>query len=182
MSKTSAQLDRDIAEALAGAASKQPLYGHTSEATAYLVPDYPYGYTARTKIRYWLEGPKPGKGWRFVSQTENPKTGRWNKPKPSTYADWGAVMYLDADGHVKWEGVGAYTDEAKMLAFVRTFPGADMSVIRKVVPAKQKLLSDLISGRRFFTINDVRQERSEAEKERDAKELEVWAEIGGLIA
>lgn len=91
-------------------------------------------------------------------------------------------MYLDADGHVKWEGVGAYTDEAKMLAFVRTFPGADMSVIRKVVPAKQKLLSDLISGRRFFTINDVRQERSEAEKERDAKELEVWAEIGGLIA
>jgi hypothetical protein len=180
MSKTPAQLDRDIAEAVASTAGKMPLYGHTSEATAYLVPDYPYGFRERTQIRYWLES-KPGKGWRFVSQTLNPKTDRWNKPKASTYADWGAVMYLDENGHVKWEGVGAYTDEAKMLAFVRAFPGADMSMIRKVVPAKQQLLRDLFSGKRFFTINNVRQERSEAENERTRKELAIWEEIGGLL-
>ena len=85
MTKTPAQLDRDIAEALAtGISGKQPLYGHTSEATAYVVDDYPYGFQLRTQIKYWLEY-KAGKGWRFVSQTVNPKTGRSNKPKASTY-------------------------------------------------------------------------------------------------
>ena len=179
MTKTAAQLDREIAESLAGssAGGKQPLYGHTSETTAYLVEDYPYGFTTRTSIRYWLEH-KPKKGWRFVSQTMNPKTGRLNKPKASTYADWGAAMYLDENGHVKWDGVGPYTDEAKMLAFVQAFPGADMRELRKVVPAKKKLLADLISGKRFFTVNGVRQPVSEAEVERWQRETAVWDEIG----
>ena len=177
MAKTSAQLDREIAEALAS--TKEPLYGHTSEATAYLVDDYPYGYTQRTQIRYWLEG-KPGKGWRFVSQTMNPKTGRWNKPKASTYADWGGAMYKDEKGHVHWDGIGAYSDEGKILAFVKAFPEAK-SELRKVVPAKKKLLNDLISGKRYFTINGVKQPMSEKEIERTTEELAVWDEIESLL-
>src|SRR3990170_1289756 len=98
MPRTATQLDREIAEALAGTVlGKRALYGHTSEATAYLVADYPYGFRERTQIRYWLEG-KPKKGWRFMSQTLNPKTSRWNKPKASTYTEWGAAMYLDDKG------------------------------------------------------------------------------------
>lgn len=31
----------------------------------------------------------------FVSQTLNPKTGSWNKPKRGTYADFCGQMYLD---------------------------------------------------------------------------------------
>lgn len=176
-----AQLDREIAESLAGSSSgKQPLYGHTSEATAYLVDDYPYGFHERTQIRYWLEH-KPKKGWRFVSQTMNPKTGRWNKPKASTYTDWGAAMYLDEKGHVQWTGVGAYTSEQQMLDFVQTFPGADMRELRKVVPAKKKLLEDLISGKRFFTINNVRQPVSETDMARMQREMAVWDEIGAIV-
>lgn len=57
--------------------------GHVSEETARVVDDYPYG-GHRTQIRYWIETVK-GKGDRFCSQTLNPKTGRWNKPKKSTY-------------------------------------------------------------------------------------------------
>jgi hypothetical protein len=158
MTKTPAtQLDREIAESLSrplgsrAADGRQPLYGHTSEATAYLVDDYPYG-GLRTQIRYWLEH-KTGKGWRFVSQTRNPKTDRWNKPKPSTYLEWAGAMYLDDNGHVHWDGVGPYTDASKFLAFVQTFPGADLSMIRKVVPAKIRLAQDLISGAKVFTIN-----------------------------
>ena len=182
MTKTAAQLDREIAEALAHPSvdGKRPLYGHTSEATAYLVDDYPYGFRERTQIRYWLEQ-KPKKGWRFVSQTLNPKTNRWNKPKASTYADWAAAMYLDEKGHVQWTGVGPYTDEQQFLAFVTTFPGADMRELRKVVPAKQRFLSDLISGKRFFTINNVRQPVSEADVERHHNELAIWQEIGALL-
>ena len=55
MTKTPAQLDREVAEVLTRGASvdgKQPLYGHTSEATAYLVGDYPSGFRKKTQIRY----------------------------------------------------------------------------------------------------------------------------------
>lgn len=184
MPKTpAAQLDREIAHALArpiGSSDKQPLYGHTSEATAYVVPDYPYGFRERTQIRYWLEG-KPKKGWRFVSQTENPKTGRWNKPKASTYTDWGAAMYLDNEGHVQWTGIGAYSDAEKIRDFVETFPGADMSELRKIVPAKLKYLRGMISGEIFFTINKVRQPMSEADVERLRNEETTWQEIGALL-
>jgi hypothetical protein len=181
MTKTAAQLDREIAESLAGSiGSKQPLYGHTSEATAYVVDDYPYGYTLRTQIRYWLEQ-KPKKGWRFVSQTMNPKTSRWNKPKASTYAEWGAAMYLDENGHVHWTGVGPYSDAQQFLSFVSTFPGADMRELRKVVPAKLRHLRGMISGEVFFTINGVRQEQSDADIGKLNAEVVVWEEIGARL-
>ena len=83
------------------------LIGHTSPETAYVVDNYPYGFRLRCKIRYWLEY-KPGKGFRFVSQTTNPKRPgeTWNKPKPSTYHHGAAAMYIDEDtGHVSWTAV-----------------------------------------------------------------------------
>lgn len=81
------------------------LSGYIDQDTAYLVDDYPYGYTLRCKIRYWVETATRGaaKGQqRFVSQTTNPKRPGepWNKPKASTYASL-VVMYLDEVEHVK---------------------------------------------------------------------------------
>jgi len=99
---------------------KQLLLGYDSESNAYLVDDYPYGFRLRTKIRYWVESVK-GKGDRFCSQTLNPKTGRWNKPKKSTYAAVMA-MYLNEDDHVK------YTKGARA-----------MSTVEKVTDAFNKL-------------------------------------------
>lgn len=66
------------------------LWGHNSAETAYVVADYPYGFRLRCQIRYWLEYRK-GKGFRFVSQTTNPKRPGevWNKPKASTYSPLG---------------------------------------------------------------------------------------------
>ena len=84
------------------------LPGHTSEKTAYVVDDYPYGFRLRCKIRYWLEY-KSGYGFRLCSQTTNPKlsTEFWNKPKKSTYSDLG-VMGLDEQAHVTWIGITSY--------------------------------------------------------------------------
>jgi hypothetical protein len=182
VTKTAAQLDREIAEVLANPSvnGKRPLYGHTSEATAYVVDDYPYGFRERTQIRYWLEQ-KPKKGWRFVSQTLNPKTNRWNKPKASTYADWGAAMYLDDKGHVQWTGVGPYTDEAQFLAFVTTFPGADMRELRKVVPAKLRYVQGRLSGALVWKINNVAQPLTESDVERLHREQAAWEEISALL-
>jgi hypothetical protein len=188
--RTTAQLDREIAE-IAGTTPRprtagpsqhpRPLYGHTSEGTAYLVADYPYGFRERTQIRYWLEH-KEKKGWRFVSQTMNPKTGRWNKAKASTYADWAGAMYLDDDGHVQWQGIGVYSDARKILAFVRAFPGADLSVLRSLAPARIRQLRRMISGEIFVAINGVRQSYSEADASRDRAELALWEEIGALLS
>jgi hypothetical protein len=109
----------------------QPLYGHRSQETAFVVNDYPYGFTLRCKIRYWIEY-RPRFGFRFMSQTTNPKRPGevWNKPKASTYAEHAACMYLDENGHVQWRGVGVYSTHEQRAAFVRDFPQADFVVLR----------------------------------------------------
>jgi hypothetical protein len=86
---------------------------HTSPDTAYVVADYPYGFRARCSIRYWLEH-KPNHGFRLMSQTTNPKSANhWNKPKASTYAQFGACMYLDDNGHVHWTSLTEYCGGAE---------------------------------------------------------------------
>ena len=117
------------------------LTGHISPETAYVVDDYPYGYTLRCKIRYWLEF-KNGKGFRFVSQTTNPKRPGefWNKPKASTYCRFGGCMYLDENGHVKWAGLSEYSDGAEAKAWADKFgegvPEAGKSTLAGWVAAK----------------------------------------------
>jgi hypothetical protein len=101
-------------------ASRTPLYGHTSQETAYMIEDYPYGRTLRCRRRVWIEY-SPKHGFRFVSQTEHPTTKRWNKPHTSTYVETAACMYLDEQGHVAWTGVGIYTDTVEALDFAITF-------------------------------------------------------------
>ena len=97
---------------------KQYIYGHNSQETAYMVEDYPWGFRLRTQIRYWVES-KKGHGQRFVSQTQNPKTGAWCAPKPSTYCAI-AIMYLDEKGHVQWENVHRYAQEEEINKFKET--------------------------------------------------------------
>jgi hypothetical protein len=116
------------------------LSGHTSPETAYLVDDYPYGFTLRCKIRYWLEH-HPKRGFRFVSQTTNPKRGHiWNKPKASTYCRFGGCMYLNEEGHVTWSGLTEYCNGAEAQAWLNTFgegvPEAGQALLRKWVAAK----------------------------------------------
>jgi len=88
------------------------LRGHVSEDTAYVVGDYPYGFSLRCTIRYWLHTAPKGKARgqvRFMSQTTNPKRPGepWNKPKASTYYLW-AVMHVDARQHVSYQAIGFF--------------------------------------------------------------------------
>jgi len=61
--------------------------------------DYPYGFREKTTKTDYLEF-SPKHGFRHCSQTINPKTGKENNPKKSTYYD---VMILgtDENGHCK---------------------------------------------------------------------------------
>jgi hypothetical protein len=102
------------------------LSGHYSPETAFVVEDYPYGFTMRCKIRYWLE--VNSKGTRFWSQTTNPKKGNiWNTPKASTYSLVGVMIQKEAsdgkpeeDGHIGWSGMSAY-DVSKCRAYLDTY-------------------------------------------------------------
>ncbi len=116
------------------------LKGHILPETAYVVDDYPYGFRLRCKIRYWLEYHKTH-GFRFVSQTTNPKKGNvWNKPKASTYARFGGCMYLDALDHCTWSGLTAYSTGAEAEAWRNTYgegvPEAGRVILDKWVAAK----------------------------------------------
>lgn len=116
------------------------LSGHVSPDTAYVVDDYPYGFTLRCKIRFWLEY-HPKRGTRFVSQTTNPKKGHvWNKPKASTYCKFGGAMFLDDAGHVQWSGLTEYCSGAEAAAWQETYgaavPEAGVALLAKWVAAK----------------------------------------------
>lgn len=91
------------------------LRGYTSQATAYEVKNYPYGYTLRTSIFYWIET-KPNLGDRVGTYTINPKTGKPNKPKYSTYSPF-KYLYLDDNNYVRVGSISAYDIEEFKLRF-----------------------------------------------------------------
>jgi hypothetical protein len=116
------------------------LKGHISPETAYVVESYPYSFRLRCRIRYWLEH-KNGKGFRFVSQTTNPKRGDvWNKPKASTYCRFGGAMYLDDAEHVHWSGLTEYCSGAEAASWQQTYgaavPEAGREELNRWVAAK----------------------------------------------
>jgi hypothetical protein len=95
--------------------------GHTSPETAYLVDDYPYGFRLRCSIRYWIEY-KKNHGFRFASQTSNPKKPGtvWNKPKYSTYSTV-IVMTKDDRGHIYYAALSGYDSERTIQAFADAY-------------------------------------------------------------
>ena len=63
------------------------------------VENYPYGFTLRTTLFDTIEF-DPKKGYRHITQTINPKNGRLNAPKKSTYSDL-VLRYFDENNHIK---------------------------------------------------------------------------------
>lgn len=161
---------------------KTPLYGHTSEATAYVVDDYPYGFRLRCKIRYWLEHHKT-RGFRFVSQTTNPKRPGepWNKPKASAYSAIAGCMYLDEQGHVHWHNVSEYTSAAQALEYVETFPGALSEELQMLARLRVRFYRQLAAREVVPTINGVEVPEREGERERNQAEAEAWAKVVALL-
>lgn len=90
-------------------------YFHTSEKAE--VKNYPYGYL-KTSAFFSLEF-KKNKGFRSVFQTINPKTGKLNKPKYSTYSPL-LLMIEKENGHIShisgdFNGAKAINRDAKLV-------------------------------------------------------------------
>lgn len=95
------------------------ILGATTEETPYVIENYPYGFTLRTTLRAWIEH-KPKFGERAVTQTMNPKNGRWNKPKCGTYNAI-EVMGTDEDGHLSFDALHMYRSEEDIKKFVEKY-------------------------------------------------------------
>jgi len=156
------------------------LSGHTSFETAYRVENYPYG-RLRCKIWFWIEH-KASKGYRFMSRTENPKNGRMNAPKASTYMEFAGAMYLDENEHVQWAGLHAYSSPEVILTFVKNFPEySERTFLLGIVKAKERLVEKFLSGESFFTINGKKQELSITDKELRNAEIATYRQIISLL-
>lgn len=134
----------------------KPLAGHTSFETAYIVPDYPYGFRLRCKIAYWIETNKHGS--RFWSRTTNPKkvgpggADIWNKPKASTYSPV-LVMGLDENDHVKTTSVRSWASDAEIDAFIETY-GEALTPPMHVALKRMKAANAMMSKVEFVIVKD----------------------------
>jgi hypothetical protein len=96
---------------------------HTSFETAYKVENYPYGFRLRTTMHYWIETVAK-KGDRLCTCTINPKNGRINAPKKSTFSNIG-ILYLDENNHVHWDTINIYTKPNLIVDFINNTIGED---------------------------------------------------------
>jgi succinate dehydrogenase/fumarate reductase-like Fe-S protein len=162
----------------------KPLYNHVSMETSYLVEGYPYG-RLKCRIRFWLES-HPKKGFRFVSQTENPKNLQWNNPKRSTYSLLAACMYIDDKGHVQWSSVNEYSEPNKFLEFLQNFPDIILSKEEKGrlqywVSGKIAICNTTIQGKAVISINGKPCLPSETDIENAKTHLEYWEKSKTLL-
>lgn len=161
---------------------KNPLYGHASPETSYFVADYPYGFRLRCQIRYWIEE-HPKLGFRFCSQTTNPKRGwAWNAPKKGTYCTIAECLYLDGEGKVKSYGVTEHSDVQQAGFFAWTFPDATAQIARLRWWAKKKAGFNraYAAGKVGFTLNGVPVKESAEDLARHAAEAEIWDRVAAL--
>lgn len=131
----------------------QLLRGHTSAETAYVVDGYPYGQL-RTQKRYWIES-KPKHGDRLVTQTLNPKTGRWNKPKAGTYT-LVLVLWLepqeDGRNFVQQHGIGLYKTNEEIDAFLALVGEDTLNDVQRAQVKYMKALN-IVMERRIAAAN-----------------------------
>ena len=131
------------------------LAGHTSEETAYLIADYPYGRKLRCRRKVWIEESKT-KGFRFCARTDDPKKSyeHWNAPKYSTYCKIAMGLYLDEEtGHVEHKSLSEYSSAQDMLAFVSFFhTGMDLSFLLPWLLVKKQLEARTACGEANISI------------------------------
>lgn len=161
-------------------ASREYLHGHTSEDTAHVVEDYPYGFRLRTTIRYWIETTK--RGDRFVSQTMDSRRAGvyWNKPKRSTYLAV-AGMFLDDEGHVRWAGVNFNYSQEAIDHFVADYGRENLS------DAQLAKLAEVVGYTRAmehvtWEICDASSMTVEQVEQADVEQAQAKRDLGRLIA
>lgn len=152
---------------------------HNNEENALVVSDYPYGFRLRTKIRYSIETTK--RGDRFISQTLNPKTNLWNKPKKSVYSDMIVLIRKD-NGHIaylNWSVQYSEIEELeRFLEKIGDFPLNDLQKDKIKIGRAVYKTRQHISYSAIETTNETEEET----KEREEKQNQVNQELNKIFS
>lgn len=150
----------------------KPINPQPTEQNPIVVENYPYGFK-RTQIRYWNESVK-NKGDRFVSQTLNPKTNQWNKPKKSTYNAVN-VVYEDSKGHITYNGLYRSADKEdyqKFMDFIGDFELNDLQkeelkILRAYIKAYENVEFKCVESTNWT--DEEHEEHNKKQKEEENK-------------
>jgi D-alanyl-D-alanine carboxypeptidase len=170
---------------------------YTTEENALIVENYPYGFRLKTKIKYWIE--TKNNKQRLGTQTLNPKSNLWNKPKYSTYNDL-ILMYKDKEtGYIKTRGfnltysneedlneflnfIGDYRNEHinKMLKYAYAIfeTRKHIKVTIRTTQFKHKVTGEIKTQLNIFELNDYEEI---TEEEQDKKQEEIKQDINKLF-
>jgi hypothetical protein len=111
--------------------------------SAYVVNNWPWGWTLKTEARFWIETTKVGD--RFVQQTKNPKTGKWCKPKKSTY-DAVLVLAISDKGKVCRVGFAKGANDTAIAKSLETLDWDKLSDMQKKQVCKWTAWNDVITN------------------------------------
>ena len=153
---------------------------HTTPETAYTIDGYPYGFFLKTQKRYWIETNK--KGDRINSQTKNPKTQQWNKPKRSTYTAILVLIIEKETGHITNTGIDtAYTSTEEQEQFTKWI-GTDY-ILNDLQAKKLRTIKALNNTRKHIkvSISSMPTRTPEEQKEHDQQQEEQKKRIHKLF-
>lgn len=131
--------------------------------TAHKTENYPYGFRLKTTMYSWIEHTKQGS--RLVQQTINPKNGKLNAPKKSTY-DAFKLLALDENGHITTISYSKYSSAEKVQEFLEKYSAYMTESEIREAKARAKI-QNLIS-----------QKWDEAKKEAEEKTYKPIDDIG----
>lgn len=155
------------------------LSGHTNENNAFVVADYPYGFRLRTQIRYWIETNKK-RGDRLCSQTLNPKTNLWNRPKKSTYSTV-EVLFEQDNGHVTCRALHKGWDSIEKIEEFLTW--ANGYEFNEYQQTQIKLCKAIQKAQKYVKVSVVNSTNwtPEQQAEHEKKQIEAQKQLGKIV-
>jgi hypothetical protein len=144
-----------------------------TEQTPVTVEDYPYGWRTRTQAQYWVETTKNGQ--RCVFRTLNPRSGKWNNPKKSTYSEI-MLLYRDTtNGHIQTYSLGfAYNGQEALDKFLSLFPEQQLSEYQR---EQLKIFRAIIKTRQHISVSIVTNPTPEEQKRIEEHRKETSEEL-----
>jgi len=144
-------------------------YTAVSPETAYIINDYPWGWTLKTQQKVWIETDKKH-GDRIVRQTLNPKNNVWCKPKKSTYEAI-MVMGFNEENHISHIGLWHSASAEEVNKFLSQIDKDKLTEAQKnqlrIIIARNKVYENVT-----FTVKNVTGQTDE-EREAHRKEQEA---------
>ena len=145
-----------------------------SEETAFIIENYPYGFTLKTKQKRWIEY-KPNFGYRSCTRTLNPKNNSWCAIKKGTYNQFLVLAQNLTNEHIVSLGFYNFYETEKVKSFLEKYK-ADLlpeqinfleSKVNSMDKAKQiqEEIKQEVINRPTLTIDNLKPDQIYAENE-----------------